>query len=116
MSNKIFSVMLSLQNLKNILPEIVTKIAINYPIAFINSVSFNLNEKVVAACFWNENPNINKPENFTFDYHSNAGCYIFYSSADIVNSNIEISGTDESGKDILVSLPYQHLIRYQLAS
>lgn len=32
--------MLSIENLKAILPGIVTRVAINYPIAYINSVSF----------------------------------------------------------------------------
>jgi len=108
--------MLSSESLKRILPEIVTRIAIDYPIAYINSISFHVKNKMVAACFWNENPKTRMPEHFTFDEHSHNGCYIFYSSADIVSSDVEITGTDESGQDFLVSLPFQHLIRYQIVS
>lgn len=109
--------MLSPENLKKILPGIVTRVAINYPIAYINSITFIVKNKMVAACFWNENKQAeNNNKSFTIDQAQKTGCFIFHSTENIQDGEIEIIGTDEKGKDFMVSLPYQHLIRYRLAS
>lgn len=110
-------VMLSPENLKKILPGIVTRVAINYPIAYINSVSFIVKNKMVAACFWNEKKNSSAlPSSFALGSDSKSGCFIFHATDEIHNSEIEITGTDERGNDFIVSLPYHHLINYRLAS
>ncbi|MBK9454825.1 MAG: hypothetical protein IPO24_04200 [Bacteroidetes bacterium] len=96
---------------------IVTRVAINYPIAYINSVSFIVKNKMVAACFWNEKKNSSAlPSSFALGSDSKSGCFIFHATDEIHNSEIEITGTDERGNDFIVSLPYHHLINYRLAS
>lgn len=108
--------MLNPEILRNILPGIVTSVAVNYPIAYINSITFQVKNKMVAACFWNHKKEMKKPEQFfTIDNHR-SGCYIFHSNEDILNSEVEILGTDASGRDFIVSLPYEHIVRYKIAS
>ncbi len=119
-SSKKHMIMLSIENLKAILPGIVTRVAINYPIAYINSVSFIVKNTIVAACFWSEkHEEAAKRLALAFHQDNNSSCFIFQTgteAADIQHGEIEITGTDEKGKDFIVSLPYQHLIRYRMAS
>lgn len=108
--------MINQENLKKILPEIVTRIAINYPVAYINSISFYVKHKMVAACFWNEKNSAHETSCFEIMKNEQTGCFIYVANTEIQQAEVEITGTDEHGRDFLVSLPYQHLIRYSLAS
>lgn len=110
-------IMMNLENLKKLLPGIVTRVAINYPIAYINSISFIVKNKMVAACFWNEKKH-DELKQFALlsDIDHTSGCFIFNAIDDVRGGDIEITGTDETGNDFLVSLPYHHLIQYRIAS
>ncbi|MEZ5013738.1 MAG: hypothetical protein R2794_05555 [Chitinophagales bacterium] len=109
--------MLSPEKLKYILPSVVTRIAIQYPIAYIDSVSFLVKNTLVAACFWSKKQNDQKEEvYFGIDDNEHSGCYIYASTADIQQAFVEITGKDESGQDFLVSVPYQLILQRSAAA
>ncbi|MBK8343309.1 MAG: hypothetical protein IPL12_08390 [Bacteroidetes bacterium] len=120
-SSKKHMIMLSIENLKAILPGIVTRVAINYPIAYINSVSFIVKNTIVAACFWSEKyEEVAKRLALAFHQDNNSGCLFFKREPKpqiFSMAKFEITGAPmKKEKIFVVSLPYQHLIRYRMAS
>ncbi len=104
--------MVNLQLLKNILPAIVTKAVLSYPVAYIYSVSFLAKNKLIAACFWN---NAKHETALNFDSGQISapqypGCYIYNSDENIEMAEVEISGTDDKGSAFIVMLPCMSLI------
>jgi hypothetical protein len=103
--------------LKNILPSIVTRAALSYPIAYINSISFLAKNKLIAACFWNNATHENSLNFYGTDIPSvhYPGCYIYNPEESIELAEVEISGTDDKGGAFIVMLPIPEFI-YRQAS
>lgn len=101
--------MLHPELLKQVLPGLVTSVALQYPIAYIRSISFHLHNKIVAACFWQSNGTDITPRLSTTTRDSDNGCYIYHYGENLRDSEVEISGTDESGKEFVISLPYARI-------
>jgi len=98
------------EQIKHLIPGIVTRIAISYPFAYIDSVSFMIKNKLIAACFWNHKKS--EPGSIHFAQvgaDTFPGCYIYQSTEDIRRSEIEITGRDEQGRNMLLTLPLQHI-------
>ncbi|MFI5170948.1 MAG: hypothetical protein ACHQFW_01080 [Chitinophagales bacterium] len=108
--------MMNPEFLKKILPGIITQVAINYPVAYINSISFNVKNKIVAACFWNDKNGVAGQKNYFKIDPDGPGCFIFHSNEDIKTGEIEITCTDQSGSSFLVTLPYDLTMNYKIAS
>ena len=100
--------------LRQILPGLVTSVAIQFPVAYIRSISFHVHEKLVAACFWQQEES--RTATFSIgERNMRSGCYIYHYGENIRESEVEITGMDESGKEFLISLPYQHIMPTQAA-
>lgn len=98
------------QQIKNLIPGIITRIAISYPFVYIDSISFTLRSKLIAACFWNHKKTEEGSALF-MEMGSDIfpGCYIYQDADDIKTSDVEITGRDEQGRNMLVALPLRHI-------
>ncbi|HMX03181.1 MAG TPA: hypothetical protein PK511_00555 [Chitinophagales bacterium] len=101
--------MLHPEILRQILPGLVTSVAIRFPVAYIRSITFHVHEKMVAACFWQQEEQRAAP--FTIgENNMRSGCYIYNYDENIRESEVEITGMDESGKAFLISMPYNRIV------
>lgn len=101
--------------LRQIIPSLVTSVALHYPIAYIKSISFNLHNTVIAACFWHDQDTTNPAEHLIAHRDNHNGCVVFASTEHIRESEVEINGTDERGQEFVISIPYKRIITRQVA-
>ena len=105
--------MIGPENLKHMITAIITRIAITYPFFYIDSVSFLIRNKLIAACFWTkQSADHNQQHVLEIGRDIYPGCYIYQSTADYKTTEVEISGRDAQGKNILVSLPLTHITSF----
>lgn len=100
------------EKIKNLIPGIITRIAITYPFFYIDSISFLVKHKLIAACFWN--PQNTEPDSDHFIQVGSGifpGCYIYQDMDELKISEVEITGRDEQGRNLLVSLPLMHITK-----
>lgn len=108
-------VMIHTELLRQIIPSLVTSVALHYPIAYIKSISFNLQNTVIAACFWHE-PDVNHPRTLLIKNRNNHfGCMVFTSTVQIDDTEVEINGTDERGHQFVISIPYKRIMNRRVA-
>ncbi len=104
--------MIGPENLKHMIPAIITRIAITYPFFYIDSVSFLIRNKLIAACFWTKQTADQNQHILEIGQDVYPGCYIYQNTADYKKTEVEISGRDAQGKNILVSLPLTHITSF----
>lgn len=107
--------MLQPEILRQVLPALVTSVALQYPIAYIQSISFHIRNKMIAACVWQDTPH-NQQESFPVHAQdTKSGCYIFMHGENIRESEVEINGMDEQGNTFIISMPYTRILPQRAA-
>lgn len=101
--------------LQQVIPTLVTSVALQYPIAYIKSISFHLHNKVIAACFWHEQSTPHSTAHIIADRDKHSGCVVFSSTEHIRECEVEINGTDERGQDFVISIPYKRIMSRRVA-
>ncbi|MFN0276043.1 MAG: hypothetical protein ACKVPJ_09875 [Chitinophagales bacterium] len=98
-----------IQNIKHVIANLVTEVALSFPVSYINSITFLLQGNLVAKCDWKEADensiciNILHPAYYT-QYHSER--YF---------SEIEVKGIDTNGLPFRLFSPAHELLRSRAA-
>ncbi len=95
--------------MRQIIPALVTSVALHYPIAYIRSISFMVHNKVVAACFWHDQQQVERSQVIR-DRDQHGGCFVYASTEHIRESEVEINGTDDQGQEFIISVPYRRIL------
>ncbi len=98
------------EKIKRLIPGIITRMAITYPFVYIDSVSFSVKDKLIAACFWNHKKADLTSEHFVqIGSDIFPGCYFYQQMDELKTSEIEVTGRDEQGRNMLVTMPLGHI-------
>lgn len=89
--------MFHIKNIDHAIARIVTGIAMTFPVAYIQSISFFKGQKMVAICSWNAGSL--KPE---FQYFEN-GFITFTSSSEL--QSILVNAVDMEGNELNLTSP-----------
>ncbi|MBK7036161.1 MAG: hypothetical protein KBF42_08245 [Chitinophagales bacterium] len=89
--------MFHIKNIDHAIARIVTGIAMTFPVAYIQSISFFKGQKMVAICSWNAGSH--KPE---FQYFEN-GFITFTSSTEL--QSILVNAVDMEGNELNLTSP-----------
>ncbi len=89
--------MFHIKNIDHAIARIVTGIALTFPVAYIQSISFFKGQKIVAICSWNADSR--KPE---FQYFE-SGSFSFSVNADL--QSILVSAVDIEGNELNLTSP-----------
>ncbi len=102
--------MLHPEIMKQIVPGLVTSVALQYPVAYIRRIAFFVRNKMVAACFWSEEQQDAHTAFMIDERDAHSSCYIYQHGENLRESEVEISGMDEQGNAFIISVPYQRII------
>lgn len=92
--------MFHIKNIDHAIARIVTGIALTFPVAYIQSISFFKGQKMIALCSWDGEPN--KP---VFQYFEN-GLFSFASNSDNHElQTILVTALDMEGNEVNLTSP-----------